>query len=78
VSATSVPIFAEVPFDRDTTDIVTKAYGHACRMLHDKGQPAVVQEVIAQRIVEIVRTGERDPNRICQRVLTDLGLQSDH
>lgn len=53
------------------------AYGKACRMLHDKGQPAVVQEVLARRIVQIARMGERDPNRICSRVLADLGLQSD-
>lgn len=46
-------------------------------MLHDKGQPALVQEVIARRIVEIAKAGERDPNKICQRVLTDLGLQRD-
>ncbi len=36
-------------------------------MLHDKGQPALVQEVIARRIVEIAKTGERDSNRICER-----------
>jgi hypothetical protein len=37
----SVPIFAETSFDPGTIDIMNKAYGHACRMLHDKGQPAV-------------------------------------
>ena len=46
-------------------------------MLHDKGQPALVQEVIARRIIEIAKAGERDPNRICERVLADLGLQRD-
>jgi len=59
VSVASVPIFAETSFDPGTIDIMTKAYGHAYRTLHDKGQPAVVQEVIARRIVAIVRTGER-------------------
>ncbi len=56
---------------------MNNAYGKACRMLHDKGQPALVQEVIARRIVEIAKAGERDPNKICDRVLADLGLQRD-
>ena len=53
------------------------AYAKACKMLHDKGQPALVQEVIARRIMEIVKAGERDPDRICQRVMADLGFQRD-
>ena len=58
-------------------EAMNSAYGKACRMLHDKGQPAVVQEVIARRIAEIAKAGERDPNKICERVLADLGLQRD-
>ena len=58
-------------------EVMNSAYGKACRMLHDKGQPVLVQEVIAQRIVEIAKAGERDPNKICDRVLADLGLQRD-
>jgi hypothetical protein len=58
-------------------EAMNKAYGLACRMLHDKGQPRVVQEIIAARIVEMVRSGERDPVRISERVLASLGLQSD-
>jgi hypothetical protein len=74
VSVASVPIFAEASFGPDVIDIMTKAYGQACRMLHDKGQPEVVQEVIARRILEIARTGERDPDRLCERVLADFGI----
>jgi len=53
------------------------AYAKACKMLHDKGQPSLVQEVMAGRIIKIVEAGERDPDRICQRVMADLGLQRD-
>jgi hypothetical protein len=77
VSATSVPIFAEAAFGSDAIDVMTKAYGQACRMLRDKGQPEVVQEVIARRIVEIARTGERDPERICERVLAEFGINRE-
>jgi len=58
-------------------EVMNNAYAKGCRMLHDKGQPSLVQEVIARRIVEIAKAGERDPNKICERVLADLGLQRD-
>ena len=77
MSTTTIPVFREASSDPKVIDVMTNAYGKACRMLHDKGQPAVVQEVIARRIVEIAKAGERDPNRICERVLADLGLQRD-
>jgi hypothetical protein len=31
-----------------------------CRELHDKGQPAVVTEIIAKRLIEIAGRGERN------------------
>jgi hypothetical protein len=77
VSATNDPVFREASSDPKLIDVMNKAYSKACRMLHDRGQPAVVQEVIARRIVQIAKTGERDPNRICQRVLADLGLECE-
>jgi hypothetical protein len=77
VTPTPAPRFIEASSDPRLVDVMTKAYAKACRMLHDRGQPALVQEIIAGRIVEIVKTGERDPNRVCQRVLIDVGLQPD-
>jgi hypothetical protein len=77
VSTTIIPVFLEASSDPKVIDVMNSAYGKACRMLHDKGQPALVQEVIARRIMEMTKGGERDPNRICQRVLADLGLERD-
>ncbi len=75
MSTPFVPTFAIAEFDAAVVNIMNSAYTKACKMLHDKGQPAVVQEIIAGRIIDIVRAGERDPDRISERVLTDLGLQ---
>ena len=77
MSTTIIPVFLEASSDPKVIDVMNSAYGKACRMLHDKGQPALVQEVIARRIMEMTKGGERDPNRICQRVLADLGLERD-
>jgi hypothetical protein len=77
VSATAIPVSEQASSDPKVIDVMNNAYAKACRMLHDKGQPALVQEVIARRIAEIVKTGARDPNLICQRVLADLGFERD-
>jgi hypothetical protein len=74
MSASIIPFLREASFDDATTALMGVAYDKARRMMHDKGQPLVVQEVIAQRIIEVARNGERDPDRICERVLSSLGL----
>ena len=76
-SVSTVSLFAEASSDPAMIDAMSSAYARACKMLHDRGQPALVQEVIAARIVMIAKSGERDPRRICERVLKGLGLQSD-
>lgn len=50
------------------------AFDQARKLLHDRGQPSVVQEIIAKRIIEIARTGERDADKMCKRVLTAFGI----
>ena len=77
VAAPSLPLFSQASSDPHVIDVMGKAYAKACKMLHDRGQPSIVQEVIAQRIVEIAKTGERNPDLICDRVLTDLGLRRE-
>jgi hypothetical protein len=42
---------------------------------HDRGQPDIVKDIIAKRIIEIGKTGERDAKRICERAMLDLGLR---
>lgn len=37
-----------------------EAFDAACKALHDKGQPTVVYEVMARRIIAAARKGERD------------------
>ena len=74
MSDTIIP-FLRGNLDPEATRVMGRAYDTFCAMLHDKGQPLVVEEVIATRIIEIAKTGERDPDTICQRVLTAFGLE---
>ena len=77
MSAPFVSPFSQASSDARLVGVMDIAYAKACKMLHDKGQPSLVQEVMAGRIIEIVKAGERDPDRICLRVMADLGLQHD-
>jgi len=62
-------------YDPELTRLMQSAYEKARAALHDKGQPAVVEEIIAKRIVDIASTGERDPERLASKALEALGVQ---
>jgi hypothetical protein len=53
-----------------------KAFDRARHSLHDIGKPDLVREIIAKRIVEVARDGERDPDELCVRALKALGFSS--
>jgi hypothetical protein len=48
-------------FDDYATGIMGEAFDAACNELHDKGQPTIIYEVIAKRIIDAAKNGERDP-----------------
>jgi hypothetical protein len=64
-------------FDDRVTAIMGEAFDSACKELHDSGQPAIVYEVIAKRIIDRVRNGERDPLRLRNAALAALRLADD-
>jgi hypothetical protein len=66
-------LFHEAAFDPETVETLCRAYDMACKSLHDKGQPAIVQEIIAKRIIAAARRGERSPEKLCESALTSLG-----
>jgi hypothetical protein len=65
-----------VAFDDRVTALLGQAFDAACRELHDKGQPPIVNEIIAARIIEAAKSGERDVNRLCKAGLAALGLRN--
>ena len=52
------------------------AFDTACKELHDRGQPQIVYEIIARRIIEAAKNGERDPTELTRAGLAALGLQA--
>jgi hypothetical protein len=63
-----------IVFDDPTTRIMGEAFDAACRELHDNGQPTIVYEVIAKRIIDAARNGERDPVQLRNVGLAGLGF----
>ena len=61
-------------FDDRATQIMGEAFDTACKDLHDTGQPPIVYEVIAVRIINAAKNGERDPVRLRNAGLSALGF----
>jgi len=70
-----LPFVPRGVFDDATTRIMGEAFDAACKELRDTGQPAVVQEVMAKRIVAAARRGERDVTRLRNVALAALGKE---
>lgn len=64
-----------VVFDDHVTALLGQAFDSASRELHDKGQPEIVYEIIALRIIEAAQKGERDVARLAAAGLAALGFQ---
>ena len=53
-----------------------KAFDSVIRELHDKGeQSSVVRTVIAERIIALAKSGERDPDKLCELAMDALGVK---
>jgi hypothetical protein len=60
-------------FDDQLTLLIGEAFDLACKELHDTGQPSIVYEVIAKRIIDAAKYGERDLVRLRDAGLVALG-----
>jgi hypothetical protein len=56
-------------FDPEALAAMVEAFDAAYKALNDAGQPKIVLDVIAERIIEAARRGERDPVRLVKAAL---------
>jgi hypothetical protein len=76
--ATVVPfLLNRSDFGDETTRLMDEALEAVCKDLHDTGQPALVREIIAKRIIEAAKKGERDPVRLRNAGLAALGYDRE-
>ena len=64
-------------FEPEAIAVMSEAFEAACKDLQDTGQPKVVLEVIAERIIAAARIGERDPARLRAAALAGLPGEED-
>jgi hypothetical protein len=67
-------LFEGPAFEPEATRLLGQAYDLACRGLHDKGQPDIIREMIAERIISLAVKGQRDPQKLSEAALKSLGI----
>ena len=62
----------EAVFEPEAIERMTAAYEQALKVLQltDRNDP--ITELVARKIIEIAKVGERDVDRLCQRALAAL------
>jgi hypothetical protein len=58
-------------FDPPTVKLMTDAYLEACRLLRLTPRDDGVTRLVAKRIIDAARSGERDPERLVRRGLQE-------
>ena len=66
--------FSEASFQPTDIECMGAAYEAALVALQLVDRHDPVTELIASKIIEIFRTGERDRNKLCERALAELGV----
>ena len=69
-----IPI-QDVSFDDTATLAMGEAFDHACKSLRKFGSAGTVREIIAKRIIEAAKNGERDPVRLHEQALIPFGIE---
>lgn len=65
-------IQTQVDFDDHATRVMGEAFDAACAHLDETGLPKIVREIIAKRIIDAAKNGERNPIRLRELALAAL------
>lgn len=66
-------LLREEAFAPDEVAVLTAAYDHCIGRLMLRDRDDKVTELLAQKIIEAAKSGERDPSRLCHRALEAMG-----
>jgi hypothetical protein len=70
-----IPI-QNVWFDDAATSAMGQAFDSACKSLRNFGSPCTVREIIAKRIIDAAKNGERSPGRLYEQALVPFGIEN--
>jgi hypothetical protein len=69
---TIVPFLKDGAFNPQEIEAMSAALDGVCKALNLDGD-ATAREIVAIRIIELARRGERDPTRLRDRVVAEAG-----
>ena len=69
------PFVKGASFDPEHVKAMGEAFDSVIRELDDMGQYSVAREVIAEQIIALAKTGERDPDKLCELAMDALGVR---
>jgi hypothetical protein len=61
-------------FDANDIEVMAAAYEAALERVRLKNRQDPLTELIAHKIIEVYRNGERDPAHVCSVALRELGV----
>jgi hypothetical protein len=64
-------------FSAEQVTVMAQAYEAVRQKLHDRGQPAVVNEVVARRIIELAKREALTAHQLAERALASFGLAGE-
>lgn len=73
----AVPIhrfLREASFSPEEVNRLTSAFDAALQLLRLKDRADPICELVAAKIIQVYRTGERDPAKLCARTIKELGI----
>jgi hypothetical protein len=59
-------------FEHDHIEAMRLAFHEACEALELQGTSDAFMEIVGAKIIELAKSGEFDPERLCSRVVVDL------
>jgi hypothetical protein len=65
----------EVVFDPDTTKLLGIVFERTCQSLKLAERTDLATELVAKKIIDLARNGERDPDQLYQRILKEFDGQ---
>jgi hypothetical protein len=69
----TIPARVKIPlFEHDHIKAMRLAFHGACEALELQGTSDAFMEIVAARIIELAKSGEFDPERLCGTVLSGL------
>jgi hypothetical protein len=65
----------DVSFDDAATSAMGEAFDKACKSLWNLGSACEARAIVAKRIIDAAKNGERDPTRLREHALVPFGIE---